>query len=96
MLTCNRNGDVGKRILWERHVDIRRCVSKKDPTHGWLGLFNRQSSIALQLVLSPADLGFASGFPKTLHNIWAHRTLTPEGGELEIDIEKAGVVFIRY
>jgi hypothetical protein len=96
MLACNRNGDVGKRILWERHVDVRRCVSRRDTSHGWLGLFNRQSLMPLQLVLTPAELGFTGGFPETLYSIWDRQTLTPRAGGLELGIEGSGVVFIRY
>lgn len=96
MLACNRNGDVGKQIFWERHVDVRRCVKRDDPSHGWLGLFNRQGMMGLQLVLSPEELGFTDGFPETLYSIWDANMLTPEEGQLKLNIEGGGVVFIRY
>lgn len=96
MLACNRNGDVGKQIFWERHVDVRRCVNRDDPSHGWLGLFNRQGMMALQLVLSPEELGFTDGFPETLYSIWDDNMLAPEDGKLKLNIEGGGVVFIRY
>lgn len=95
MLECNRNGVTGKRIFWQRHIDVRRALKKGDERHGWLGIFNRQC-IDREITLTPSEIGFGDSFPSSMFSIWDKKELTPANGRLTMSIKADGVVFVRY
>lgn len=97
MLECNRNGVTGKRIFYQRHLDVRRVLKKGDPVHGWLGIFNREDSKKTRnIVMTPQELGFSGGFPEKFYDVWNKKELRPADGRLKFQLEAKDVLFLKY
>lgn len=102
MLACNQNGAPGKVIYSKAYCDVRKAVHRDDSTHGWLGLFNRWEqepgfpAQSRSWILSAANLGFGQDHPKRFFDIWGYREIDFSSGQLSVEIDPLGVLFLRY
>lgn len=97
MLACNANGVVGKCIYCQYHLDVRKTPKKEDPSHGWLGIFNRHVSIPRSTKFTPEDLGFTKeNCPPEFYDIWNKKYWRWEDGILRIPTIGRGCVFLKY
>ncbi len=94
VLACNQNGVIGKRIFFERHIDIRKTPSNSNDGHGWLGIFSTNEHDR-RIVLTASELGFEQ-IP-ALHDIWGRRDLyvNPDGS-LELFLPAFDAFFLKY
>ena len=94
MLACQQACQVGRRMSYYRHLDIRRSVSREDENVGWIGLFNT-TGIDRLFHVSAEDLGL-SAWPE-LTDVWTGQPVKPGTNDLwEAMIPANGSCFWKY
>ncbi|MDD4059622.1 MAG: glycoside hydrolase family 27 protein [Kiritimatiellae bacterium] len=95
VLACARNGVMGRRIFAARHIDVRRCEERKNPGHGWIGVFDRKCA-GREIAVTLAELGFADTAPVRLFDIWNEVEIAGGKTGIRIKLEAEGVAFLRF
>ena len=94
MLECQQMCQVGRRMSFSRHLDIRRAVSRLDADTGWIGVFNTAGLDRLFHV-SAEELGLTA-WPE-MTDVWTGQPVNPgENGLWEAVVPAHGSCFWKY
>lgn len=98
MLECNRDGAFAKQVFFQRHIDIRRMDSVKNPGHGWIGLFSREWGLdgLKHESFTMDELGFSGSGPDAFFDVWEKKMVRPIGGRLELDFGSYGCFLLKF
>jgi alpha-galactosidase len=105
MLACNQNGECAQNVYEMNGIEIWITQEKNKPSHGWLGIFNRNETTA-KADLTTKDLGimkFINGYKLVpneksfeMLDVWNNKSFNYKNNNLNISIEANDVMFIRF
>lgn len=93
IIACNQNGRMGKLIYEKEGIEVWK-VEGTQPGKGWIGLFNRTDSAKDNIMFNILNWGFHVN--TKIHDIWNNKQIKISNNEIDVDVPKQGVVFIRY